>query len=53
MDPIDLTLLAVQLAKIYKLFDETTKELSAEEKAELWAKTQKRARQARDIWETP
>ena len=51
LNPLDIGIILIQIAKVYQLFAEATKDLTAEEQAELWAKTTLRAKLAREIWE--
>ncbi len=50
-DPLDIGIILIQIAKVYKLFAEATKELTPEQKAALWQQTTVRAVLAREIWE--
>jgi len=51
MDALGISLVLVQLAKAYKLFEESTGDMTEEEKAKLWKNTTERAKRAREIWE--
>lgn len=51
VDVIGISLVLIQIAKAYKMFEESVGDLSEEEKAELWQKTTDRAKRARELWE--
>jgi hypothetical protein len=44
-------LLAIQLARIYLEYAELSKDLTEEEAAEAWTRTQERATMAKNLWE--